>query len=84
MYSRQREFSVRVRQALAVDQEACSMSAAEKFELLDALWESLEADVPAITDAQRSELDYRIAKYKQNTANVVSWEQVKAGLFKKN
>jgi putative addiction module component (TIGR02574 family) len=36
-----------------------SLSAAEKAELLDTLWESLEADSASLTDAQRAELDYR-------------------------
>jgi putative addiction module component (TIGR02574 family) len=38
-----------------------SLSAAEKAELLDTLWESLEADSASLTEAQRAELDYRIA-----------------------
>ena len=59
-----------------------NLSAAEKLELLDALWESLEADAP-LTDAQRVELDYRMARYEQNPADVIPWEQVRAGLFKK-
>jgi len=63
--------------------EIGSLSAAEKFELLDALWESLESDAPPLTDAQRAELDYRVAKYEQNPSDVLPWEQVKAGLFKK-
>jgi putative addiction module component (TIGR02574 family) len=46
-----------------------SLSAAEKFELLDVLWESLEADPPALTDDQRAELDYRVARYKQNRSD---------------
>jgi hypothetical protein len=33
-----------------------SLSAAEKAELLDTLWESLEADSASLTDAQRAEL----------------------------
>ena len=36
-----------------------------------------------LTDAQREELDYRMARYEQNPANVIPWEQVRAGLFKK-
>jgi predicted signal transduction protein with EAL and GGDEF domain len=36
--------------------EIGSLSAAEKFELLDVLWESLEADAPALTDEQQTEL----------------------------
>jgi len=63
--------------------EISSLSAAEKFELLDALWESLEADVPALTKEQQEELDYRVARYEQNPADVIPWEQVRADLFKK-
>jgi putative addiction module component (TIGR02574 family) len=63
--------------------EIGSLSAAEKFDLLDVLWESLEADTPALTDEQRVELDYRAAKYEQNPSDVIAWEQVKAGLLKK-
>ena len=64
-------------------QEIGALSAAEKLDLLDALWESIEADVPALTDEQRAELDYRVARYNQNPADVVPWEQVRADLFKK-
>jgi putative addiction module component (TIGR02574 family) len=63
--------------------EIGSLSAAEKFELLDTLWESLEADPPALTEDQRAELDYRVARYEQNPSDVISWEQVRAGLFKR-
>lgn len=58
------------------------LSAAEKIELLDALWESLEASPPPLTNEQRDELDYRVALYEQNPANVIPWEQVRADLFK--
>jgi putative addiction module component (TIGR02574 family) len=60
-----------------------SLSTAEKLELLDVLWESIEADAPPITDAQRAELDRRVARYEQDRSNVIPWEQVKANLFKK-
>jgi putative addiction module component (TIGR02574 family) len=63
--------------------EIGSLSAAEKFELLDVLWESLEADIPALTHEQRAELDYRVAKYEGNPSDVIPWEQVRASLFKK-
>ena len=59
------------------------LSSAEKVELLDAVWESLEMDAMSLTEAQRAELDYRIARHEQNPSDVVPWEQVKAGLFKK-
>jgi putative addiction module component (TIGR02574 family) len=63
--------------------EIASLSAAEKFELLDVLRESLEMEAPALTEEQRAELDHRVARYRENPSDVVSWEQVRAGLFKK-
>ena len=63
--------------------EIGSLSAAEKFELLDMLWESLEAEAPELTGEQRAELDNRAAKYARNPSDVIAWEQVKAGLSKK-
>ena len=60
-----------------------SLSAAEKAELLDEVWESLEADAVSLTDAQRAELDYRLTRHGHNPSDVVPWEKVKAGLFKK-
>jgi putative addiction module component (TIGR02574 family) len=48
--------------------------------LLDLLWESLETENVPLSEAQRAELDYRI---EQNPSDVIPWEQVRAGLFKK-
>ena len=47
------------------------------------LWESLESDALALTDEQRAELDYRVAKYEKNPSDVIPWEQVRADLFKR-
>jgi len=63
--------------------EIGNLSSTEKFELLDELWESLEADELALTEAQRDELDHRIGQYERNPDEVVPWEQVRAGLFRK-
>ena len=60
-----------------------TLSAAEKAELLDAVWESLEADALSLTEEQRAELDHRIARHEQNPSDVIPWQQVRAGLFKK-
>ena len=60
-----------------------TLSTEEKAELLDAVWESLEADAASLTEAQRAELDHRIELHVQNPSNVIPWEQVRAGLFKK-
>ncbi len=60
-----------------------NLSAAEKAELLDTVWESLEADAVSLTDAQRAELDLRITRHEQNPSDVIPWQQVRADLFKK-
>ena len=60
-----------------------NLTAAEKVELLDAVWESLEADALSLTEAQRAELDARIARHKKNPSDVIPWEKVRADLFKK-
>lgn len=60
-----------------------SLSAAEKAELLDAVWKSLESDAASLTDEQRDELDHQIARHERDPANVIPWEQVRAGLTKK-
>ena len=60
-----------------------NLSTTEKVELLDAVWESLDANALSLTEAQSTELDYRIARHEQNPSDVIPWEQVKAGLFKK-
>jgi putative addiction module component (TIGR02574 family) len=44
---------------------------------------NLQNEIPALTDEQRAELDHRLAKYERNPSDVIPWEQVKAGLFKK-
>ena len=63
--------------------EIGNLSAAEKFELLDQLWESLEAYEIILTENQRAELDHRIGLYERNPDGVIPWEQVRAGLIKK-
>jgi putative addiction module component (TIGR02574 family) len=60
-----------------------NLSAAEKADLLDTVWESLEADAALLTDTQRVELDRRIARHEENPSDVIPREQVWAGLFKK-
>jgi len=60
-----------------------SLSAAEKAELLDVVWESLEKDMVSLTEEQRAELDDRMARHQQNPADVIPWEQVGTRLFHK-
>ena len=81
----ERSFRDKKRQAVAMgnlQNEIGNLSTAEKFDLLDALWQSLEADDLSLTDVQRDELDNRLAQYERNQAEVIPWEQVRANLFK--
>ena len=60
-----------------------NLTAAEKSELLDALWESIEADSLPLTNIQRAELARRVAQYEQDPSDVIPCEQVRADLFRK-
>jgi len=60
-----------------------SLSEAEKFELLDALWADLEAHSSTLSAERVEELDRRIAAYEKNPPAGTPWEQVKAGLPKR-
>jgi len=59
------------------------LSAAEKFDLIDALWQDLETHPPALSTEQAEELDRRIAAYEKNPPIGTPWEEVKAGLPKR-
>lgn len=67
----------------ALRDQIANLTAAEKAELLDEVWQSLEADALALTDAQRAELDSRIERLEKNPSDVIPWEQVRSDLFKK-
>lgn len=67
----------------ALRDQIANLTSAEKAELLDAVWESLEADALNLTDAQRAELDSRIHRLEQNPSDVIPWEKVRSELFKR-
>jgi putative addiction module component (TIGR02574 family) len=55
----------------------------ERLALIEQLWESISgAEVP-LTDAQREELDRRLAEHEANPDDVVPWEDVKSSLDKR-
>jgi putative addiction module component (TIGR02574 family) len=67
----------------ALREQIHNLTAAEKAELLDEVWESLEADAMSLTDAQRGELDSRIERHEKNPSDVIPWEKVRSDLFKR-
>ena len=54
----------------------------ERLILVEELWDSIAADSAAVplTEAQRAELDRKIAEHKTNPDDVVPWEEVKASI----
>lgn len=53
------------------------LSIAERLLLVEALWDSIAADTE-LTDAQRVELDRRLADHEAYPDEVVSWEEVQS------
>jgi len=60
-----------------------SLSDAEKFDSLDALWADLEGHAATLSAEQAEELDRRITAYEKDRPAGTLWEQVKAGLPKR-
>jgi putative addiction module component (TIGR02574 family) len=63
-------------QALGIDR----MSVEDRIALATAIWDSIAAEThpPLLTEAQRLELDRRLADHAANPDDVTPWEQVKA------
>ena len=60
--------------------ELARLSPRQRLDLIEALWESLDdKDVP-VTEAQRAELDRRLAEFEQDREQSISWHQLSAEL----
>jgi putative addiction module component (TIGR02574 family) len=63
------------------------LSKAERLQLVEEIWdsiaESLEDDMVPLTEAQKQDLQGRLADYKANPKAGSSWEEVKARLQEK-
>jgi len=55
------------------------LSVEERLVLVEELWDSI-ADATPLTDAQRAELDRRLADHEAHPDDVVSWEEVKSSI----
>jgi len=58
------------------------LSVDQRLSLIEEIWGSIAADSNAVplTEAQRAELDRRIADHELRPDDVVSWDEVKASL----
>ncbi len=57
----------------------------EQIELVEAIWDNIVSRnaVPPLTEAQKTELDRRLAHHLANPDDVVSWDEVKAAALAK-
>jgi putative addiction module component (TIGR02574 family) len=62
--------------SLGLDQ----LSVAERLVLVEELWDSIAAEVERapLTEAQRQEVDRRLAAHRANPEAAIPWEQVEA------
>jgi putative addiction module component (TIGR02574 family) len=60
--------------------EIASLSVDERICLVEAIWDTIAAEPnqPEPTEAQKQELERRLAAHAASPEDVVSWEQVKA------
>lgn len=62
--------------------EILKLSLAERLQLVEDIWDSIASspeDLP-VTEAQRQELDRRLAEYRANPAAGRTWEEIRASL----
>jgi putative addiction module component (TIGR02574 family) len=60
--------------------ELARLSPCQRLDLIESLWESLDDDDVPVTDAQRAELDRRIAGFDPDREQSIPWDQLKAEL----
>jgi putative addiction module component (TIGR02574 family) len=60
--------------------ELARLSPRQRLDLIEALWESLGDEDVAVTEAQRVELDRRIAGFEQDRDQSIPWDQLSVEL----
>ena len=68
--------------------ELMQLSPAERLDIAERLWESVDPNDPdlagalaPITDAQRREVERRLAEHDRDPGRAVPWEEVRARLW---
>ncbi|MDI1277092.1 addiction module protein [Methylobacter sp.] len=66
-------------------QQARALDIDHQIELVEAIWDGIVSSgaAPPLTDAQKTELDRRLADHLANPNDVVSWDEVKASALAK-
>jgi putative addiction module component (TIGR02574 family) len=65
--------------------QALGLPLTERIQLVEELWESIlsQADEVPLTDAQRAEIDRRLARYEADPTTASPWDEVRARLWDK-
>ncbi len=61
-------------------ENALALPAAERLEIIAALWDSIGEEHTPLTPAQAAEIDRRLASFEADKADVMTWEEFKAEL----
>jgi putative addiction module component (TIGR02574 family) len=64
--------------------ELLRLSPAERMQLAEDLWDSVAAqpnDLPPLTEAQRQEIERRLAEHARDPASGSSWDEVRSRLW---
>ncbi len=66
-------------------EQARVLNVDEQIELVEAIWDGIVSRdaVPPVTEAQKTELDRRLADHLANPDDVVPWSEVKAAALAK-
>ncbi len=66
-------------------EELLKLSVAERIQLVEDLWDSIATDADAypLTEAQKAELDRRLAEHEADPDSALPWEEVRERLYKK-
>lgn len=66
-------------------EQARKLDVSEQIDLVEAIWDGIASrgEAPPLTDAQKAELDRRLARHLSNPDDVTPWSEVKAAVFAK-
>ena len=66
-------------------EQAKALNVDEQIELVEAIWDGIvsRGAAPSLTDAQKTELDRRLADHLANPNDTASWSDVKADALSK-
>lgn len=66
-------------------EQAKGLDIDEQIELVEAIWDGIVSRnaVPPLTEAQKAELDRRLADHMANPDDLIPWDEVKAAALSK-